>query len=361
MFGWKEFLGHLTSSGTFANLEALWMAGQMAPGRRIVGSEQAHYTHQRISGVLKLGYTSVRRRARADEPGCAGSELRKGDVGTVVATLGTTAMGAVDPLDEILKLKERYGFRVHVDAAYGGYFGLISESLGEPARGRTRRSGGGLDCDRSAQARAAAVWVRMRAVSRSGGGAIYKHDSPYTYFTSKELAPGRDQPGVLARRGGGGCALGDAKAAAACSGRGVCTGVGEGTARGGGAGPATASRREVCKLGGIASRVPKCEGPGAPAEFAGTGHCRVGASCGNSRRGFGAGQKSVRRMCRSRVALGASRIAAGMVWFGLGGRMDKGSGTMTCLRSVLMKPEHEAWMGEIWDRLSAASGEVEGT
>src|ERR1039458_7519856 len=39
MFGWKEFLGHLTSSGTFANLEALWMAGQMAPGRRIVGSE----------------------------------------------------------------------------------------------------------------------------------------------------------------------------------------------------------------------------------------------------------------------------------------------------------------------------------
>ena len=61
-------------------------------------------------------------------------ELRKGDVGTVVATLGTTAMGAVDPLDEILKLKERYGFRVHVDAAYGGYFGLIAESLEEPAR-----------------------------------------------------------------------------------------------------------------------------------------------------------------------------------------------------------------------------------
>ena len=49
MFGWKEYLGHLTSSGTFANLEALWMAGQLAPGRRIVGSEQAHYTHQRIA------------------------------------------------------------------------------------------------------------------------------------------------------------------------------------------------------------------------------------------------------------------------------------------------------------------------
>ena len=35
MFGWPQFLGHLTSGGTFANLEALWVAGQLAPGKRI--------------------------------------------------------------------------------------------------------------------------------------------------------------------------------------------------------------------------------------------------------------------------------------------------------------------------------------
>ena len=45
---------------------------------------------------------------------------------------------------------------------------------------------------------------------------------------------------------------------------------------------------------------------------------------------------------------------AGREGFGQVGREVKGSGTMTCLRSVLMKPEHEAWMDEIWDRLSAA-------
>src|ERR1700757_79136 len=33
MFGWQEHLGHLTSGGTFANLEALWVAGQLAPGQ----------------------------------------------------------------------------------------------------------------------------------------------------------------------------------------------------------------------------------------------------------------------------------------------------------------------------------------
>src|SRR5215469_16439009 len=61
MFGWvaPDFLGHLTSSGTIANLEALWIAGQTAPGKRILASEQAHYTHERISAVLKLPFQSV--------------------------------------------------------------------------------------------------------------------------------------------------------------------------------------------------------------------------------------------------------------------------------------------------------------
>ena len=85
IFGWSEFLGHLTSSGTLANLEALWVAGQLAPGKRILGSEQAHYTHQRISAVLKLDYAPI----AADHCGrmsmdALETELRKGDVGTVV-------------------------------------------------------------------------------------------------------------------------------------------------------------------------------------------------------------------------------------------------------------------------------------
>jgi hypothetical protein len=40
-------------------------------------------------------------------------------------------------------------------------------------------------------------------------GRFYKHDSPYTYFTSDDIAPGRNQPGMLARGRGGGGALGD--------------------------------------------------------------------------------------------------------------------------------------------------------
>src|SRR6202022_1963876 len=35
MFGWTNFLGHLCGGGTMANLEALWIAGQLDPGKKI--------------------------------------------------------------------------------------------------------------------------------------------------------------------------------------------------------------------------------------------------------------------------------------------------------------------------------------
>jgi tyrosine decarboxylase/aspartate 1-decarboxylase len=122
LFGWKTHLGHLTSGGTMANLEALWVAGRLKPGLSIAASEQAHYTHERISQVLGLPFRSVPcdRSARMDVDILA-RMLGEGDVGTVVATVGTTGTGAVDPLAEILELQKRFGFRLHVDAAYGGY------------------------------------------------------------------------------------------------------------------------------------------------------------------------------------------------------------------------------------------------
>jgi hypothetical protein len=37
-----------------------------------------------------------------------------------------------------------------------------------------------------------------------------------------------------------------------------------------------------------------------------------------------------------------------------------GAELVTCLRSVLMKPEHEAWLDQIWERLMAGCAEVMG-
>src|ERR1022692_3014757 len=54
MFGLVTHLGHLTTSGTIANLEALYVARELHPGSGIAYSAEAHYTHGRMCGVLSV-------------------------------------------------------------------------------------------------------------------------------------------------------------------------------------------------------------------------------------------------------------------------------------------------------------------
>jgi tyrosine decarboxylase/aspartate 1-decarboxylase len=204
MFGWKDFLGHLCGGGTMANLEALWVAGQLQPGKKVLASEQAHYTHSRISGVLRLEFESVPvdSRGRMDIDALK-KRLARGDIGTVVATMGTTATGSVDPLPEILSLRERYGFRVHADAAYGGYFVLL-ENLAEHAKSAfariTEADSIVIDPHKHGLQPYGCGCVLFRD---PGVGSLYKHDSPYTYFSSEELHLGEislecSRPGAAA-------------------------------------------------------------------------------------------------------------------------------------------------------------------
>src|SRR5258706_8580531 len=123
MIGWRgdTHLGHLCSGGTMANLEALWIAGQLHPGKTILASTQAHYTHQRIAGVLGLPFETIPcdGNGRMDVQALE-RRLAAGGVRTVVATMGTTATGAVEPLAAIVDLPRRFDFRIHADAAHGG-------------------------------------------------------------------------------------------------------------------------------------------------------------------------------------------------------------------------------------------------
>ncbi len=188
MFGWPEHLGHLCGGGTMANLEALWVASRLQSGKKILASTQAHYTHSRITDVLKLDFAAV----PVDTTGrmdldALRATLDKGDVGTVVATLGTTGLGAVDPLPELLELQARHGFRVHADAAYGGYFSLC-DGLADEVRAA-------FDClDR---VDSIVIDPHKHGLQPYGCGCVlfrdptvgtvYKHESPYTYFSSDEL------------------------------------------------------------------------------------------------------------------------------------------------------------------------------
>ena len=342
MFGWREFLGHLTSGGTMANLEALWVVGQIEPGKRTLGSEQAHYTHHRISAVLKLDYAAVpadsRGRMRLD---ALESELRRGDVGSVVVTLGTTGIGAVDPLPEILELRERYGFRVHVDAAYGGYFKLIEDGLDEPARRAyqviSQADSIVIDPHKHGLQPYGCGCVLFRD---PGVGRFYKHDSPYTYFTSKELHLGEISL-ECSRAGAAAVALwATQKLLPLKPGGEFANGL-------------AAGRRAAVGL----DRRLRADGR-FEARAAGAPELDIVVwRMKRTTRSFGL-EESIFSACAKRN-LHLALVQLPQFWFGCADSSSAVEEHVTCLRSVLMKPEHEEWLDRIWNELSTACAEVE--
>jgi len=192
MFGYETHLGHLTSSGTIANLEALWIARSLHPDKAIAFSAESHYTHPRMCEVIGARGVeiAVDDRGRMDLDDLR-EKLKSGGIGTVVMTSGTTGLGAVDPIDEALELRREFGFRIHVDAAYGGFFKLLAdedETLGDGAASAFRAI---------AQTDSVVVDPHKHGLQPYGCGSVifrdpvvgrfYKHDSPFTYFTSGDL------------------------------------------------------------------------------------------------------------------------------------------------------------------------------
>ncbi|HTB95461.1 MAG TPA: aminotransferase class V-fold PLP-dependent enzyme [Terracidiphilus sp.] len=340
MFGWTEFLGHLTSGGTMANLEALWVAAQLNPGKKIVASEQAHYTHHRISGVLQLEFSAIPSdlRGRMDLDALE-TELRKGTVGTVVVTMGTTAIGAVDPLPEILSLRERYGFRIHADAAYGGYFRLIPDALDVPARHAFAL----ID-----QVDSIVIDPHKHGLQPYGCGCVlfrdpsigrfYKHDSPYTYFTSKDL-----HLGEISLE----CSRAGASAVALWATQQLLPLVPEGEfARGLAAGRQAALEFDR-RLRSDNRFVPLAAGPpqldivvfkllaDSPQRSTALAH-QTFSTCDT---------------CALHLAL----VQLPQSWFESSSAANRGAEEhVTCLRSVLMKPEHLGWLDSIWEKLTAS-------
>jgi tyrosine decarboxylase / aspartate 1-decarboxylase len=340
MFGWSEHLGHLTGGGTMANLEALWVAGRLEQGKTILASAQAHYTHQRISSVLQLPFETIPCDARGRmDVDALQKRLRRGDVGAVVATMGTTATGTVDPLAEILELRAKHNFRLHADAAYGGYFGL-AENLGP----ETRRS-----FDHITQADSIVIDPHKHGLQPYGCGCVlfrdpvvgrlYRHDSPYTYFSSGELHLGEISL-ECSRPGAAAVALW-----------------------------ATQKLLPLKKAGEFAKGLEQCREAAidfhqrvvADSRFAAAFPPEldiavfapradsVSASSTMSRSIFAAA-------ARKNLHLAIAELPVAFFAANLGGvKVDQNS--LTCLRSVLMKPEHRQWLDRIWELLSQATAE----
>src|SRR6056297_3811273 len=178
-------LGHLTSGGTIANLEALFVAREIHPDKAIAASSKAHYTHNRMCRVLNTEFIEI--------PDTSEGETdwdylmdHLDDIGTLVVTMGTTGLGEVEPLADLLPSLKKHGVRVHVDGAYGGFFKIIESELNSE-----------IHWSKLHEADSIVIDPHKHGLQPYGCGSIifkdpavgqfFKHDSPYTYFTSDDL------------------------------------------------------------------------------------------------------------------------------------------------------------------------------
>ncbi len=337
LFGWAQHLGHLSSGGTMANLEALWVARELHPGKKVVASTQAHYTHSRISEVIGLSFEAIPVDGRARmNMSALEAVLKTGEVGTVVVTMGTTATGSVDPLPEVLALQAKYGFRIHADAAYGGYF-TLADNLDSAARAA-------FDC--LDQVDLLAIDPHKHGLQPYGCGCIlfrdpavgklYAHNSPYTYFTSAELHLGEISL-ECSRAGASAVALWATMRLLPLE-------------RGGQfAADMSKCRQAALNLYAKLEESPRFMTPFAPeldiVIFAPTGASASEISQ-RSRDVFDAAAAANLHL----ALVNFPQSLFGATWSGI----EWDQPTITCLRSCLMKPEHLDWIERIWSALEQA-------
>jgi L-2,4-diaminobutyrate decarboxylase len=138
--------GNFTSGGSQSNMTALHLAAaRCGDDARAAGvlftSEQSHFSIRKSAAILGFAENAVITVAtdtdgRMSVPALEASLRRaitRGRVPVaVVATAGTTDLGAIDPLPEIADVAVAYNMWMHVDAAYGGGL-LVSRHRGRLA------------------------------------------------------------------------------------------------------------------------------------------------------------------------------------------------------------------------------------
>lgn len=339
MFGWELHLGHLCSGGTMANFEALWVARELRPGKAIAASQQAHYTHSRLSAVLGAPFCriAVDARGRMDVEALE-AELASDNIGTIVVTLGTTAAGAIDPLPAILKLRDRYDVRFHVDTAYGGYF-TLARNLDSYSRAAF---------DHIQEADSIVVDPHKHGLQPYGCGCVlfrdpsvgrfYQHNSPYTYFSSAELHLGEislecSRPGAAA-------------AALWTTMRMLPLEVGGEFAKGLEAGREAALAFHARLQAD--SRFAPLFVPELDIFVWAVRAEKATESSLRARSLFAAAAKHEVHLALATFPRLMAEAASPVT------RWDVDE--LTCLRACVMKPEHRDWLPEIWSRLDAAAG-----
>ena len=112
--------GYITTGGTESNIAALYSAKKLHPERNeVIVPKSAHYSIDKAVELmgLKLVRSDIDERYKADSYSIKKKITKK--TLAVVATAGTSSLGAVDSIEEINELCD--DVFLHIDAAFGGF------------------------------------------------------------------------------------------------------------------------------------------------------------------------------------------------------------------------------------------------
>ncbi len=157
--GWDRgrFAMVTTSGGSLANLTALlaarnhkfprfWSEGGAAAGsqmRPAIAVGDAHYCITRAAGIMGIGEAQVVRLPLNENkqicveqvrPALAAAARRGLNVFCLVASAGTTPVGAFDPIDKLAEIARENDIWLHVDGAHGASL-LLSDKLRDKLKG----------------------------------------------------------------------------------------------------------------------------------------------------------------------------------------------------------------------------------
>ena len=123
-------VGAIVSGGTEANLLALWAARNYTKKREVIVPASCHVSFYKAADLL--GLKVIKAPLKSDYTVDVDFVKRNitSKTAAIVGVAGTTALGAVDPIEELSELALEKGVYLHVDAAFGGMVLPFLKELG---------------------------------------------------------------------------------------------------------------------------------------------------------------------------------------------------------------------------------------
>ncbi len=128
----KRAEGHIVTGGTEANILALWTARKISKKAHgdVIVPRSAHCSFDKAADLLGLKLLKVRLNDRFQVDTSAVKRAMSPRTVAIVGIAGTTALGAVDPIERLSEIALEKEVYLHVDAAFGGFVLPFMKELG---------------------------------------------------------------------------------------------------------------------------------------------------------------------------------------------------------------------------------------